>query len=297
MIMLRLMGGLGNQLFQYSVGRALAIQHNTSLKLDLSLLLDRTAIEHRVFRDFELADFPIQAELATEKEASFFHPKRDTFFQKVGAKVHTFLHSPNVYIESDMRYDSSVSLLPNDTCLVGNFQSEQYFSGIETELRKELTLDLPLSREVLALKEEMETTNSVALHVRRGDYVSNPLFSRTLGALPLEYYYEALSYLEKNIPSFKVFIFSDDPNWCRGNMDLDYPFYIVADKVSGEKAHKKDMMLMGACKHYILSNSSFAWWGAWLNPSSTKIVLAPKTWYRSPEIDDRDIVPKSWHKI
>ncbi|MEM8898166.1 MAG: alpha-1,2-fucosyltransferase [Bacteroidota bacterium] len=295
--MLRLMGGLGNQLFQYSTGRALAIQHNTSLKLDLSLLLDRTDIEHRVFREFELADFPIQASLASEKETAFFHPKRDTLFQKMGARMHTMLHAPRVYIESKMTYNPALSQLPNDSCLVGNFQSEQYFSKIEAILRQELTLNLPLSQQVLSLKKEMETTNSVALHVRRGDYVSNPLFSRTLGALPLEYYQRALAFLAKNLPAFKVFIFSDDPAWCRENMRLDYPFYIVADTVSGEKAHKIDMKLMGACKHYIISNSSFAWWGAWLNPDEDKIVLAPKTWYRSPEIDDRDIVPKSWHKI
>lgn len=298
MIMLRLMGGLGNQMFQYAAGRALASRWETELKLDLSLLLDRTPLENRVFREYELEDFTIKAALATSHEIARFHPPRTSLLEKVQAKLSTLIAPPNVYLEPTIGYDPELLQLADETCLVGNFQSPRYFEGIETELREEFSFHLPENDHIQTILRKIQASpNSIALHVRRGDYVSNSHFSKVLGSQPMSYYRKGVALLLEKLGDISLWVFSDDIAWCRKELEVGHPFELVEYPVKLDKAHKYDMQLMSSCNHFLISNSTFSWWGAWKGNHPQKIVIAPKVWYQAKDRDNQHITPADWIRL
>ncbi len=293
-IVVRLMGGLGNQMFQYAIGRALAIRSGTVLKLDLSGFV--TDIKRR----FELDDFPIQAAPASEIDVKSFRPRlhgnKKSWRARATRIMNRYLRTgdPAVYRERYFHFDPMVRDLRPPVYLDGYWQSEKYFADCADLIRREFTPQTPLEAENAVLAARIESTNAVSLHVRRGDYVSEPNVSRYHGICSADYYRHAVEHITGRVPDSHLFIFSDEPDWARGNLQFAQPTTVVA--VNGPNRGFRDMQLMARCRHHIIANSSFSWWGAWLGCSPGKIVVAPKRWFQVNH-DTSDLIPASWVRV
>lgn len=292
MIITRLMGGLGNQMFQYAFGKMLAEKYASELVLDLSLLNDRSQPDKiATHRNFELDAFSLSPfRFATEEEAVFYNgvpngsiPQRIAYrYRRWSGKARILVQQRNSYYLSQLD--------PGDnTCVVGRWQSENYFKNIGSLIRKEFRLKTALPPAVMKLGEEMRACNSLAVHVRRGDLVSSPLYSKTIGALPLSYYTAGIAQVSKLTGETKVFVFSDDPEWCKANL----PYELVDQGLALDKG-LGHFYLMQQCRNQVISNSTFSWWAAWLNDNPGKQVVGPFGWYRDPSLINNIIFPKSW---
>ena len=201
-----------------------------------------------------------------------------------------------IYREKGLAFDPRVLSLPDGTYLRGVFQSERYFADQEGTLRRDLAFADPPDTQNDAMLAEIGENLSVSLHVRRGDYASDPKIASVHGTLTLDYYRRAAALVAAHVGSDPLFlVFSDDPAWVAENLRLGFPTRIVDHNAGGPAT--EDMRLMAACRHHILANSSFSWWGAWLNRSAEKIVVAPRPWFRDATLDDNTIVPERWIRL
>lgn len=292
MIITNVIGGLGNQMFQYAAGRALAYKRNTDL------LLDTRMFQRYRLRSFELDKvFNIHSRSATDREirqvvgwkANKFIDRllRDPWF--------IFLRGKNYFIEPVISYVKEVHSLPADCYISGYWQSAKYFYDIKELIQAEFTFKQPLVGNNFDIAEKIKSINAVSLHVRRGDFVSNSLTNATHGTCPTGYYDKAMRYIEKYVSGPVYFVFSDDMDWVKENIRINNEYYFI-DHNSGLESFN-DMHLMSICKHHIIANSSFSWWGAWMNPASDKIVIAPDKWFRVESADSSDHVPASWVRL
>ncbi|MBT0653117.1 alpha-1,2-fucosyltransferase [Geomobilimonas luticola] len=296
MIIVKLIGGLGNQMFQYAVGRSLALKHATELKLDRTFLDSEQNGYTR--RKFELNCFNLNVQFASPCELLKFAVKDSS----VLVKPHLWLRRlwNNVLLKScvvkekHFQFDSTVMQCHDNSYLAGYWQSEKYFQSVIDVIRNDFTFCDPLEGVNYKHANLITTTESVSLHVRRGDFIANSKAINFHGTCDLAYYQRAISHIAPIISSPHFFLFSDDPEWVRVNLQLDFPSTII-DNNTGSAGHH-DMHLMSLCKHNIIANSSFSWWGAWLNRNPDKIVLAPKRWFNDPSINTEDIIP-GWLRI
>lgn len=292
MIVVQLIGGLGNQMFQYALGRSLAIKRNVPLKLDASWFENIENVNTN--REYELKNYPIAAQIV------------DTSKMKIGEEYASprrlpfrgfFAKNPlSVYSEPSAAFHKEVLQLPDNSYLVGYWQNENYFKEIrQTILLKEFKPN-KLSTYSQKTAEQIKKQPSVSLHIRRGDYANNPQTNKFHGLTPVAYYTKALGYIQNKCPDLQIFVFSDDISWCKANL----PFTKEATFVNGNKPERscEDMYLMKLCDHNIIANSSFSWWGAWLNENPHKIVVAPKTWFQDRKANQKaDIVPRDWVRV
>lgn len=290
MICVRLDGGLGNQLFQYATGRALASRHGCALLLDSSRL-DATARKVTP-RTFELDHFRHQGRLATSVEQ-----RRLSWLPRVAPASH-WVSPWRTFVERGPGYHASVESLPDQTYLVGYWQSHRYFSHIAQTIAEELTPARPLSAASEQVARSAAQGMSVSVHVRRGDYVTLPAAANLHGTLDREFYASALDRVNKQVGNARYFVFSDDIAWCRANLPLHHAETVFVDHNTGLDAWQ-DLVLMAKCKHHIIANSSFSWWGAWLadqrQGEAGHLVIAPARWFAGqPEHDHRDRFPAHW---
>ena len=283
MIIIKLAGGLGNQLFQYSLGRHLAKNQQTILKMDISNFKNDT------LRDYALGVFKIKEIFATTEEINSFKKKG------LGKKFNSFLPYPLKYYiqENESAFEKKIFTTKNNIYIDGYWQSEKYFKAIENDIRQEITLKEPLGEKCLEIVKKITETNSISIHIRHGDYLNDKL-SKIFEICSPEYYTQAISLMAKKIEQPYFFIFSDDIAWAEKNLKTNFPIeYVSKNKFEDYK----ELVLMGMCKHNIIANSSFSWWGAWLNNNHQKIVIAPKTWFKDPAKIIKDIIPDSWIKL
>lgn len=290
MIIVKLQGGLGNQLFQYAIGRRLSLYHQTPLKLDISFAADSAVDPLITPRQYELHKFSIKAEIATEKEIRLFSvaPK---YFRQLWKKLSRY----KTYRENGFLFNQKFLQFARNSYLDGYWQCEKYFIDIENELIRDLTLSASLSKENLEMLGRIKAVNSVSIHVRRGDYISNPSAQSFHGVCSLGYYSKAMELLATKTSDPHFFVFSDDIAWVHEHFKFSYPFTIVGS--TNENNCENDLHLMSKCNHHIIANSSFSWWAAWLNRHPGKIVAAPAKWFNDPSINTSTIVPESWYKI
>jgi len=275
LVVTRLNGGLGNQLFQYAAGRALALRYGATLKLDLRVF------PHYPLRRYELDKYPIQAMIATDGELRAFGDGATS--PRPGC---TRYHEPHFH------FDPEVYGAAPPVQLIGYWQSERYFQHISDLIRREFTPVDPLDAENEQALANILHSTAIAVHVRRGDYVSNPVIAARHGAPSLGYYRRAMDYVASRVSDPVFYLFSDDPDWACSN--VHYPAPIVPMTINAPDRGFRDMQLMSACKHFILANSSFSWWGAWMNEASDKIVVAPTPWFLNKDLDTRDLLPAGW---
>lgn len=282
MIATKIYGGLGNQMFQYALGRSLSLECHKKLLLDLSHLVNQP--KNEVPRKYELDIFNINAK-TTLSPLELDSPK--LFLSRT--KPYKLINERGFPFKPEILKLSDYSLLD------GYWQCERYFIRYEDQIRKDFAFKKPLSKQKqLFLDEILKVSNPISLHVRRGDYVNHKASNSFQGLAGLDYYNRAVSEIVRKIEQPHFFVISDDQNWCKSNIKFNYPTTFV-DSSSGP--NYEDMLLMSRCQHHIIANSSFSWWGAWLNPSSEKIVIAPKNWFKEKSADASDIVPSSWTKV
>lgn len=292
MIITQLNGGLGNQMFQYATGRSLACHNNTQLKLDIS------QFHQDNLREYCLSPFNITENIASQADLNRVNRP---LAWKVKNPVKTLKSvknrkTPITYVkERDFNFNPEILKLPDNIYLEGYWQTEQYFKRIEPILQKDFSLKITLGTIIHEMSERIvQDGNAVSVHVRRGDYVTDPETNKTHGVCTIDYYERALEKMMQNIDNVKFFIFSDDPNWVKENISLDAPSYCVSDH--GLKNYE-EQYLMSLCRHHIIANSSFSWWGAWICSNPEKIIIAPKKWFNRSEINTNDLIPKSWIRL
>jgi hypothetical protein len=286
----KLLGGLGNQLFQYAAGRSLSMRKKTALYLDTS---DYGKANSGISnRNYELGLFNIQASLACpEQIRRFTHP---SVIRRNLNRVLPY-HKRGHYKELFYHYDPDFFSAAGSTLLEGYWQSQKYFKGIAGILRDEFRVTAPLSAETIDLIDRIKNTNSASVHIRRGDYVKNPETFKFHGVCGVDYYAKALKMMAGKTPGIELFVFSDDMEWTRENIATELPVTYVSHNDS-EHAYE-DLYLMSHCKHNIIANSSFSWWGAWLNTNPGKIVIAPSKWFNKSDADTKDLLPEEWLTI
>lgn len=290
MITVLLNGGLGNQLFQYAAGRALAEKHGVELYLDLSRLKHPKPGDTP--RRFELAPFNIKASLLAEEVRQ---PLEN--FQ---ALVHRLLLKTGIPLlgsitlkEQRCGFDPLIFKAPSNCILDGFWQSERYFKQIASFLQQELSLKTPSP--ALRKAKSVLSDSTVAVHVRRGDYVTNPAAASFHGVCSQDYYRAAVAMIQQRCINSQFLVFSDDPGWCHEHLDLGQPFRLAADL--GLNGSAEELVLISCCTHQVIANSSFSWWGGWLNPFPQKLVIAPCRWFADPAIATGDLVPDNWVRL
>ena len=291
MIYMRLKGGMGNQMFQYAFGLKLATKLNTKLKLDLSSLLDRSKGDF-VYRNYDLTAFNIDHNFIQSPEIlnQIFKIKS----RKIAKFIMRVAHKNRHFIkESDFHFQPTlISEALADNFYEGWWQSPKYFEGIEETLRIHFQFKHELLSSSQDIHNEIITTNSICLNVRRTDFLTVD----NLNTTSKEYFMNAARKMADLVENPNFFIFSDDVDWCRKNLDLGYSQQVVDHSHKGYK-FTNYMQLMTACKHYIIPNSSYAWWAIWLNTNQNKNVIAPKNWFNDTSIDTSDLVPKDWIRL
>jgi len=286
MIIVRMIGGLGNQMFQYAMARSLADHHNANLKLDLS------DFEHYTLRRYELQDFNVRAEIAGREDLDSLKVRLRSYTLWQRMKRRILPDSPMVFRERSFAYNKEVHRIRPPVYLDGYWQSERYFASNIAVIRKDFTLNVPLDPSNTEMMAFIGSVNAVSLHVRRGDYIEDPNTNRFHGVCPIGYYNDAVTYISCRVGQIHLFVFSDDYEWASHNLIFDHPTTFVT--LNSNTRGIFDMMLMRQCKHHVVANSSFSWWGAWLNPSESKIVVAPQKWFRDGSQDTCDLVPARW---
>ena len=295
MIIVKLMGGLGNQMFQYAMGRAFSLRTNTILKLDLGWFA--TSGSGDIHRPYDLSNFNIIENIATVEDVNSLKACENRVCRKLRAITNRYvpLSWQSDIQEKYFHFDPAILSIKHDAYLSGYWQSERYFADFADVLRNDFTFRKPLVAENKRLAEEMLEHNSVSIHIRRGDYVSIAKNASFYESCSLDYYYKGLAKISERQPDLHVYVFSDDIEWAKQNLDVAYPITFINHN-HGENAFE-DMRLMSLCKHNIIANSSFSWWGAWLNQSPEKIVIAPERWFAQGSNDTRDLLPGSWVKL
>ena len=280
MIIIKIKGGLGNQLFQYAVGRALALHHRLPLKLDLTIF--KTYKLHRYLLD----QFAIQAEIATEDEIIKLKGRNNVLFSAL-RKAGLVKRKSYLKEKRSSYFDASV-FKNDDVYLDGYWQNELYFSDIREELLRDLTSISSMSDLGVVYMEGIKKSNSVSLHVRRGNYLNLKNFN----VLDIDYYMKAVEYIRKNVEKPTFYIFSDDLEWCKNSLGfLDNCVFVDSTKTEID-----DLKLMSFCQHNIIANSSFSWWGAWLNQNCKKTVIAPKDWLLN-DPGSSNVILSDWVKL
>jgi len=279
MIFTRLHGRLGNQMFQYAAARALAMRLGTQVVLDPRQAQNRGEGELS-----EVFDLPV-AKAAGLPPARHLAPLRYLMWRLTGQR-------PVFRREKGLGYNQGFDSWGDDSYLHGYWQSERYFAPIAAEIRRGFRFPDSRSRQNAEMAGRIGQGVSVSLHVRRGDYL-------TLGAHVLcdQRYYEAAlrAVLDGIEGEPTVYVFSDDPGWAKDNLPL--PCHKVVVDFNGAGADFEDMRLMSLCQHNIIANSSFSWWGAWLNRHAAKRVAGPANWFGDPKLSNPDILPGEWLKI
>lgn len=287
MIIVNLTGGLGNQLFQYAFGKALAIKNNCQLKLDIS------SFKNYKLRDYNLRSFSIDEKIASKQECDLLKGENLFFLQKIKNKI---LNRNFYHTEKSIQFNDEYKKITNPAYILGYWQSEKYFKEIEDIIRNEFTIVTPPSKQNRELINKIINENAISIHVRRGDYVNDKHTNQVHGVCSLSYYYEAIELMNSKNSNPVFYIFSDDIEWAKKNL-LFKKEKIFID--FNDKSNYEDMRLMSNCKHHIIANSSFSWWGAWLNNSKSKIVIAPKIWFNNSDWNNQttDLIPLYWTRL
>jgi hypothetical protein len=295
MIITKLSGGLGNQMFQYAAARSLALKYHTKLLLDISMFaIDWPNVDKR---EFALQVFPnIKPEFSTKfLSGSFSMPSRfDNDIRKfIGCKPR------KIFTESKHAFNESFDTIKPPVLLDGYWQSEKYFMEYETIIQNDFQFkNLDTHDKNNLILKDILSNNSVSVHIRRGDYVKYGNPNMYKGLCNTFYYQNAIKLFLEKYENIKFYFFSEDPEWVSENiLNKEFNSIIVNGNIGSDCW--KDMYLMSKCKHHIIANSSFSWWGAWLNSNPDKMIVAPKKWFNTnePYFEPNNLVPENWIRL
>jgi len=283
MIIFRLMGGLGNQMFAYAAGRSLETQRQLTVNFDFDCPYPHIAYE------YALDVFALTPRPASPADLRRLKPARGLRRRLLHAlNLPTDPHAVNE--RQEFTYDPDFLSMPDERYATGYWQSEKYFAAVAPRVRHDFAFRHQPSAQNAALIAQMRTHASVSVHVRRGDYVSVAKTTATHGLCSVDYYRRGFEAIERAIPSPVYYFFSNDIPWVRANLTPRHEHHFV-DHNTGANSYE-DLRLMSHCRHHIIANSSFSWWGAWLNPDPDKMVVAPRKWMA--DVATPDILPTTW---
>lgn len=288
MVLIKLKGGLGNQMFQYAFGMQVAQTLDTELKLDCTSLLNRNKGDF-VYRDFDLSIFNITAKHQVNhnllKFASDLKISRLTKWigSRVGSNL-TLLKEPHFHV-----YEPYIEEPQDHAVYEGWFQSHRYYVAVEEQLRQEFSFRDPVIAHSRSLLQDIGSTNAICLNVRRTDFLKVDALNTT----NLDYFLSGAAKMTELVDNPHFYIFSDDVAWCREHIRLDHPITIVDHSHKGHKFGNY-LQLMSKCKHFIIPNSSFAYWAVWLSNQKNQHVIAPKRWFADEQYDTSDLQRKEW---
>ena len=283
-IIVELKGGLGNQLFQYAAGRRLSLTLGVPLKLDIS------RYKRHGQRTYELDQFCIEAGIAKTWEVLLW--RVPDFLTRITRPLGLL---PRLMMEKSFDFDPAILHLGDGKYLDGYWQSYRYFTDVAPEIRRELAVRAPPSDADQKLLDRMAMCDSVCLHVRRGDYASNPITQQFHGLCTSEYYRTAVEAIAAQLPAPELFVFSDDMPWVKHHLRFELPTTHVEHH--GVDSAPLELRLMAGCRHFVIANSSLSWWAAWLSANEKPIVYAPRRWFADPAIDTSELTPPAWQRI
>ncbi len=291
MVIVKIAGGLGNQLFQFALG--FALEQNLGLKVKY----DIQDYKKPGIRKFELSQFIQDIDLANEYEIQHCY----NFLEKIKFYIARYLRFPGglkrlkYYLEDLNQFDDQVFQIRDGVYVSGYWQNERYFFSLREKLLEKIQLTDCCSASSKKYLEQIRSTNSVAIHVRRGDYISDSKNQAIYGTCDLAYYQMAIEYITSKYADLTFYIFSDDLAWVKTHMKR-FKNIVFVENNSSNSTHD-DFILMSQCSHQIIANSTFSWWAAWLNPNPNKMVIAPRKWFIKEYGFGKEIVPADWVKI
>lgn len=300
MVISRLQYGLGNQMFQYAFGRRLSIELNKPLYLDLSWFENYKVEEGFTKRDFLLSELNIDVDIAPPEIIK--GRTRKSVYKKLLLKLRSKNHKLYLKLTNNFEawaFEESnldpviIGRLYSKIYLIGEWANYQLIEPIRETLLNDFTLKKKLNNKNGIYLSNINSSNSVFIHIRRGDYLTKRMHD--LGGICNEVYFDnAISYIQKKVNSPIFYVFSDDLEWCKEKFDHRGDFYFI----EGNKNEPlEDLRLMMSCKHAIISNSTFSWWAAWLIQNMNKKIVTPSVWNKhNSKIIDK-LIPENWHKL
>ena len=289
MIMVRLSGGIGNQMFQYATGRTVALLQDTEVVFDTVEFDYAWMKPWNTRRKYELGCFSLPARFASNADIMKFMRfgcQRLTPFRR---------WANHYYREAEFRFDPAVMTQGQLLYLEGYWQSPRYFERYFDVISQDFAWKSPLSSPAAEIAAQISAAESVGIHVRRGDYVSNPKTQAHHGSCSIDYYRKAVAYITDRLQTPRLFVFSDDPDWVESSLQFELPTVVFRNNQQAPPA--EDMRLMSLCKHNVIANSSFSWWAAWLNVNPAKLVVAPQKWFADSAINTADLIPGNWVRL
>ncbi len=283
MFVINLKGGMGNQMFQYAFGKNLSLKYDLPFSLDLTFLKRRDLGADFVYRNYDLDLFTIDENFfeGGNKTKSIIEPHFEFSAEIINqiskeVKRKSLFKKPGLFID-------------------GYWQTPLYFKENENTIRKDFNFKDPVEQtkdqKIIDMFNHINSSNSVMLNVRRADYLNTDFH----GVLGLNFIKQGCEIINSTVTNPTYFLFSDDVEWCRENIKMDN--LIIVDHYFKGTKFGYYLQLMRACKHFVVPNSTFAWWAAWLNPDPNKIVIAPKEWFADSTINTKDLIPENWQRI
>ena len=297
----RLTGGLGNQMFQYAFGQALRFATSLQVYFDARSLFDGGRIEGDTPREYSLGQLNVDVAFASDAHLDFFGVK---YSNEVKVGLHSLISNLQNLARNNRVVEEKGFAYRNDVLSKGRtakyfsgyWQSEKYLAGIEAAIRSEFQPRTALTTEANELMQRIEALGAACVNVRRGDFVSDEKTRKFHGYMDTDYYTSGLMRLRRTGAFDHVFVFSDEPDWCVSNLTLPGKVEVVDHRFAGPH-FTHYLKLMSSCSGFVIPNSTFGWWGAWLSNVSGNQIISPRTWFADRTIDTSDIVPESWTRI
>ncbi len=289
MIITKLKGGLGNQMFQYAVGRSFGVKYNDETKIDITGYDDPRYVLANTPRTYRMYSFNLKCDIANNEEII-----KNKYPFGIFSKALRFINY-RVFKNGSIVDYKPTYFKNKHTYIDGYFQSEKNFINVKEEIRKEFKIKKELETEVfVSEKSKIDTNNSVSVHIRRGDYVNEKNTNAYHGTTPHEYYIKAIETINSKVKNPIFYFFSDDIDWVKKEFGAEDNYVFISNP---KLQDFEELMLMSYCSHNIIANSSFSWWGAWLNDNPNKIVIAPKKWVNVEPNPHPNILPETWLTI
>ncbi len=295
MIISEISDRLGNQMFQYAAARGLAAKHNVALKMD-KRYYNHNAPEGYFYG---LDAFNLTPDFANNNEIREYTGLSNLLVHKAIRKIykkHQLGNRNYIYNERFFHYDDELSRQGSNVYMRGYWQSYKYFSHIEDEIRRDFGFRYPIDTATDTFATQILQSNAVCLSIRRGDHLWHPVTSKKFGHCDANYYDEGLKIISAREKDIKLFIFSDDIDWCAQNLKFDYPTVFVKHNFDNPRFDYY-LQLIKLCNHFIIPVSTFPLWGAWLSTNPGKIVIAPKVWFTDATVNTNDLFPDNWIRI
>ena len=285
MVIVRMVGGVGNQLFCYAYAKSLQ-QKGYDVKIDIS------TFKFNKIDSYEFDKYNIDIPISTQKENEilFNNSSLSKILKRFGIDI------SNKVREKSLLFDESLLRINDNSYVDGYFQNEKYFYDIREIILEQISINRPLSNFTKSIQKKINSLNNTcSIHVRRGD-MANDINVKIHGVCSVEYYNNAIEFLKNKLGEVNYFIFSDDFEWCRSNLKIDNAIFVESDE---HRIAHEDIYLMSLCDHNIIANSTFSWWGAWLNDNESQISIAPMEWFKDKKYQkqSQDIVPNRWIKL